>query len=537
MSLLLGVVAFGCGRNGHADESLGLDTEALSEAWVSARETGPSALKHHAQDPLIKSLYQERSWRFLLFDPPILTRQGRAVLDICENGVFDGFDHDPTVDTVLLLWAQAESLRVLATESDASDPRQLYRMSIDRLAEAELALIRAWQHWAKNMGIKPDSLTGLTRLFFTDPDSATRAVIPDVRDYRVIRATVCMYTYMPDWSGPDFSLEKGEKLQMGDRGPEVASVQKRLAAEGFYTGEITGVYDSATVMAVKSFQRFHYLDEDGVVGPATLRNMKVSRKTLIKRMKRSLVYWRTTPLLKTIAKTKGTDRWVFRVNIPEFTLHVYKGGQEIQRNKVCVGSARSDTNYTPTVRDTVEFIVINPKWNVPDRIFEEELLEDIYETGDVFEFMQKKRFDVAYDKRKDKMWLVREPGNANALGRVKFLFPNRYNIYLHDTPTKGPFSRKIRAVSHGCIRLQGAIDLAKTILVQSEGWTEAQFQRAMDSTVVVNGRKVHKDIWVKLRHKIPIFVDYVLTGVDPDLDRAVFLPDIYKGYEGKRRTY
>ncbi len=110
---------------------------------------------------------------------------------------------------------------------------------------------------------------------------------------------------------------------------------------------------------------------------------------------------------------------------------------------------------------------------------------------------------------------------------MKFLFPNKYNIYLHDTPIKSTFALKTRTVSHGCIRLDGAIQLAIDVLTQNEGWTEKGFYEAFNKTEKEDGKTVYKETWVPLRHKIPIFIDYILVMAEPGAERATFLQDIY----------
>ena len=515
-----------CGLNQGAKGEAPCPPGAVSTAWAEVQKSSTGILKDAvAGDTLLSSLYEKRAWEWLLFSPPFLNDYGRVVLTILQNRAFDGFGPDPRVDSVLVAIARADSMRLAGCKfSDQREMVPLYQGCMQELARAEILLVRAWADWARDMGGDSEAI----QRFFTDPVSASVGLEPPLGEYRVLRSTLAAYALLPDWKPLSFSLERGQKILPGDTGSRVAEVQDRLRAEGFYRGPTTGIYDSATVEAVKTFQKWHYLDEDGVIGWGTVREMNVSRKELMARLGDGLAYWRTTPVTGSVKK----GGWVFRINIPEFILYVYKDGNLLQRNKVAVGAADRDTNFTPTLRDTVEFIVINPKWNVPDRIFEEEILEEIYKTGDAFEYIEKKKLKVA--SKKDKIWLVRDPGEGNALGRVKFLFPNRYNIYLHDTPIKSTFGLKTRTVSHGCIRLDGAIQLAIDILTQNEGWTEKGFYAALGKTGKEDGKTVYKETWVPLKHKIPIFVDYVLVTAEPGAGRATFLADIYN--KSKKRV-
>lgn len=519
-------VFLSCGLNqGPKNDKLCLPG-AASAALAEAEKSSKNGLREAVgNDPVLSALYEKRAWEPLLFSSHYMNDYGRLVLTIIENRVFDGFMPDPRADSALVAIARADSLRLSVCKlTDQRDMIPIYQRCLSELARAEVFLVRAWKDWAEEMGGDTESIYQL----FADPLAASLNIEPRCEDYRIIRSTISVYMLLPDWKPLSFSLDRGQKIMPGDTGARVKEVQERLRAEGFYAGPITGIYDSATTEAIKTFQKWHYLEEDGVIGWGTVRAMNVSRKELIARLGDGLAYWRKTPVTGAV-KTGG---WVFRINIPEFYLYVYKEGVLLQKNKVAVGATDRDTNFTPTLRDTIEFIVINPKWNVPDRIFEEEILEEIYKTGDALGYIEKKKMNVASNK-KGKIWLVRDPGEGNALGRVKFMFPNRHNIYLHDTPVKSTFALKTRTVSHGCIRLDGAIQLAIDVLTQNEGWTEKGFYAALGKTGKENGKTVHKETWVPLRQRIPIFIDYVLVTVDPGAGRATFLQDIYNK-SGKR---
>lgn len=512
-------VFLACGVKQDTNREPSIPVATLSIAWSEAERSSADIMKDALRgDTLLSSLYEKRAWKPLLFSSPYLNDHGRLVLIMLENRFFDGMAPDPRVDSALVAMARAESLRLNAVKlTDQRDIVPHYRECLQEISRAEVLLVRAWRDWAREMG----GDTGAIIRFFDDPLAASMGLEPPLGEYRTLRSTLAAYTRLPDWKPLSFTLARGQKILPGDTGTRIAEIQERLRAEGFYAGPITSVYDSATVEAVKRFQKWHYLEEDGVIGWGTVKAMNVPRGELIARLREALAYWRTTPLTASVQR----GGWVFWINIPEFYLYVYKDGKLLQKNKVAVGATDRDTNFTPTLRDTIEFIVINPKWNVPDRIFEEEILEEIYESGDALEYIEKKKLNVL--SKKGKMWLVRDPGEGNALGRVKFLFPNRYNIYLHDTPIKSTFALRTRTVSHGCIRLDGAIQLAIDVLTQNEGWTEKGFYAALDKTGKEGGKTVHKETWVPLRHRIPIFIDYVLATAETGAERAMFLQDIY----------
>lgn len=203
------------------------------------------------------------------------------------------------------------------------------------------------------------------------------------------------------------------------------------------------------------------------------------------------------------------------VNIPEFRLHVYEGGRIRWSMDVVVGA---EATSTVVFSDSLSRIVFSPTWSVPASIVRNEILPAM-------------RRDPGYLARKGMRRtggsdalprIVQEPGPGNALGRVKFLFPNTYSIYLHDTPSKGGFSRENRALSHGCVRLGDPRRLAAYLLRGDTAWTDARIDAAMD-------RKT--ELSVPIRPRVPVFIGYFTAWVDQD-GRLNFRDDIY-GHDAK----
>jgi murein L,D-transpeptidase YcbB/YkuD len=193
------------------------------------------------------------------------------------------------------------------------------------------------------------------------------------------------------------------------------------------------------------------------------------------------------------------------VNIPDYTLFAYKQDSTGFSCKVVVGK---ETNKTAIFRGDMKYVVFNPYWNVPESIIKKEILPEIKKNSRYLE-----EHEMEWNGGK----IRQKPGAQNALGKVKFLFPNVFNIYLHDTPAKTLFSKEKRTFSHGCIRVAEPRKLAVFLLEDEPGWTEEAIDRNME---------YGKERYVTLKKPIPVYVVYFTAFVD-DLGRLNFRKDIY----------
>ena len=213
-----------------------------------------------------------------------------------------------------------------------------------------------------------------------------------------------------------------------------------------------------------------------------------------------------------------------RINIPQFEATFYKEGKAVRTHRIVVGSnaisVDEQTGYKGYFNRTRLFsrqmvtVVLNPTWRVPPRIKEQELDPKLMEDPD---FYETNNYDVViHDDGSEHV--IQLAGANNALGEVKFLFPNEWSIYMHDTPKKRLFKRQIRAFSHGCMRLHEALDLARWVLVENEGWTNERFDKVL---------KKRKTYGVPLKNKIALTIDYSPVAIHEN-GRAMFFSDIYK---------
>ena len=315
-------------------------------------------------------------------------------------------------------------------------------------------------------------------------------------------------------------IPKGPILKPGQQHETVALLRQRLDVpvpvrnnQPVYSSD---VYDSALEKAVKSFQADKGLRADGVVGPGTLRalNGKTAKpRNRTKQILANMERWRWLP--------HDLGDFHVAVNVPEYKVRVKKNGKTVLTERVVVGKLRYQT---PVFSAPMNHIVFQPYWNVPNSIKREELLPGLRRGGGgLFNFSGRPRIlkmyglHVKYNGREinpstvnwnrvdiTKYHFYQKPGGLNVLGDVKFMFPNKHDVYLHDTQEKFYFAREQRTYSHGCVRVQNPRRLAETLLGHDKGWSKAAVARAY-----AGGSNRH----VALNNKIPVHLTYFTVWV------------------------
>lgn len=296
-------------------------------------------------------------------------------------------------------------------------------------------------------------------------DEALERMAPQEPSYKALQKELQRYKTLERQGGWQ-SIQVEEKLEIGAEGKAVGLLRKRLFATGdlprkYVRGD---QYDSTLMQAVVRFQQRHGLDEDGTVGESTLEALNTLVENRIAQIKANLERYRWLP-------SKFED-FLIRVNIPGFSLEVVRNGEVIQTHKVIVGKKY---RQTPVFTSTMKYLVFNPTWTVPPGILANDVIPGVRRSTS---YLKKKGLNV-YDtdgrvinpdtvnwnsKRIYRYTYQQGPGDDNALGRVKFIFPNPYLVYIHDTPSKYLFARAERAFSSGCMRVENPMELAKYLL-------------------------------------------------------------------------
>jgi len=387
--------------------------------------------------------------------------------------------------------------------------------------------------------------------------------------YKKLQAAFPFFTDLENLSWKKiFPLDK--KLKIGERTIQLKPVIERLALLGFVdTSEIVqksfDTFDSVIVKAVAKFQSANGLIADGTIGIATIDKLNRTPKEYVEKIKLSLERFRWT-------NYTDSSRYLL-VNIPDFYLHAMENKIEKFTIKICTGRKRP-ANYdarlkiyektlnwknkpddweTPQLYGRVNYLILNPTWTVPTSIIREEIYrksikDSMYLRKEKFKvLLQGKEVDLAevnlrkYAPNKIPYIFVQDPGAGNALGRLKFMFANKFDIYLHDTPTRAPFSTVNRAVSHGCVRVEKPLLLADYILNNNSKW-DPDFVRIevglppVDKTKVLEFRDLRTELrrnfsfgkttQVNLDRSIPLFVDYFTAWIGED-GMPNFRDDVY----------
>jgi L,D-transpeptidase YcbB len=358
------------------------------------------------------------------------------------------------------------------------------------------------------------------------PPAALATVRPGHADYAALRGALARYRGWAD-AGGWHPLPPGPALREGDTDVRVTLLRERLRMEhGSSRRDTSAYFDASLAGAVRAFQRRHALEDDGIVGPRTAAALDAPVEARLRQIELSLERLRWLP-------ADLGPRHV-RVFIPGFELHLSEAGRDVLHTRIVGG--RPDWP-TPIFSATMTEVVLSPYWNVPPNIAAQEILPQV-------------RRDPGYLARNDMRVLSgwgsrprmvdpyridwrrvsaasfpyrfrQEPGPRNPLGGVKFIFPNQYHVYLHDTPARELFARPVRAFSHGCMRVERPLDLAEHLL-RELGWPRERIMAAIAA---------RRELAVPLREPVPVHVLYRTAWIGAD-GGVEFRDDLY-GHDGR----
>ncbi|UWR97678.1 L,D-transpeptidase family protein [Phaeobacter inhibens] len=310
-----------------------------------------------------------------------------------------------------------------------------------------------------------------------------------------------------------------KKLESGDSGPAVIALRNRLIAMGYLPRSAARRYDGALERAVQAFQSDHGLTADGVAGGGTLAEIN---KPVSARLKSVLVAMERE---RWLTPERGTRHVL--VNQTDFTAKIIDNGEVTFVTRSVIGKDNADRR-SPEFSDEMEHMVINPSWYVPRSIVTKEYLPKLRNNPNAVGHIEitdsrgrkvnRATADFSkYTARTFPFAMRQPPSRKNALGLVKFMFPNKYNIYLHDTPQKSLFQREVRAFSHGCIRLAQPFEFAYALLARQTENPKDFFHRILNSG---------KETKVVLDQKVPVHIIYRTAFVTPK-GQPEYRRDIY----------
>ncbi len=326
---------------------------------------------------------------------------------------------------------------------------------------------------------------------------------PVNQQYRQLRQQLLRYYTIEKEGGWPTVAGSQKVYRQGDSAAAVRLLKQRLQIVGdYHSGDTSAVFTAALKSALQATQQRFGLKPDGIAGPATLRALNKPVTERIEQMLVNMERMRWMP-------AHGEGRRLV-ANIPEYKLHVYEGDEEVFDMRIVVGKA---ANKTVVFNDQLKYIVFSPYWNVPASIVRNEILPAMQRNPGYLD-----RKNMEQTGTRNGLPVIRQkPGGSNSLGRVKFLFPNSYAIYFHDTPAKSLFGQNRRAFSHGCIRLQEPKKLAAYLLQDQPSWTHSRITDAMYAGT---------EKWVNLSEPVPVAITYFTAWADA-AGNVQFREDIY----------
>jgi murein L,D-transpeptidase YcbB/YkuD len=480
------------------------------------------------------SFYRQRDFAAAWTSRQALGEQGRRLLIILQAAQQEGLrPEEYHVKTIALL---AEQLSIFHGQGISVEPLQLARLDIlltdaylryagdvtGGRVEADKVYPKEWRNPPRNGNLVASLQSSL------ESDLAVKALqdmLPDDPEYRRLRDYLTTYRQLAAEGGWP-QLPEGPLLKVGQKDWRVPWLQQRL----IQTGDLKAFdrpaewgFDQPTADALARFQTRHDLKVDGRLGPETLAALNLSVEERIRQIEINLERWRWLP--------RDFGQRYLAVNIADFSLEVVEKGETVLAMPVVVGT---DYRRTPVFSAKLRYLDFAPYWNVPYTILKEDKLPLIKKN---LNFIASHHYEIV--TQRDRLiqsiepetvdWegvtvetfpgmLRQKPGPWNALGQVKFMFPNKFHVYLHDTPSRHLFDRKRRSYSSGCIRVERPFDLALYLLQDQEGWDAQRIEEAMAADETLR---------VLLDDPLPVHILYRTAWVDGE-GELQFRTDIYE---------
>jgi L,D-transpeptidase YcbB len=486
---------------------------------------------HHLQ--LVEQFYQDRDYRLAWFRQDKLVPQADKLMQALDNAHREGLDpKDYQVKDLRKMYEEFGAMRA------SSADRALKQQEID------FALTASYFNFASDMYkgvVNPHSAASIAWQVKQNRiklNKALEAILDEKENspyyefevrhegYRKLRDALAAYRKIQEQGGWP-RVEGTGIVRLNDTAEVVLEVRKRLLPEQQANAQDTTflVYDKQLKDAVTDFQQRHGLLVDGILGPQTYGALNVTVDDRIDQLILNMERWRWLPQ---DLSPKGNSYVL--VNIPGFKVYVMENGREVMRMRSVVGKIM---HATPIFSHQIQYLEFSPYWNIPNSIVERDIkpnlqrdinwlerqnMEMVNTFGPNARKIPLSRVDWNTMTRDNFEYRIRQrPGPNNSMGKVKFMFPNEYAIYLHDTPADHLFSEADRDFSNGCVRLEKPADLATYLLRDKPGWDRARVIRAMNA---------NKEQRVDLPESVPVYLVYFTAWVDNE-GTVQFRDDLY----------
>jgi murein L,D-transpeptidase YcbB/YkuD len=376
----------------------------------------------------------------------------------------------------------------------------------------------SWKMQRKNTELRID-LKLEDALAGNDVDNELNMLAPKYRSYWMMKEELAFFLRLNEQFWPeilsDTAIKPGESNQL------IPEIRKRLIKLRYPLSDSSSVlFNEELVQQLKMFQEDWGLNSDGVIGKSTLEDLNNLPYKLISQLKVNMERYRWLPL-------QVTEKYII-VNIANFKLDFIAGADTLISMRVIVGK---EPRITPVFNDRLSYIVFSPTWTVPGTILKDDVIPELLKGP---EYLEKRNMillrhdgsELAYNdidwstisKTNFPYRVLQNPGPGNSLGRVKFMFPNTYNVYIHDTPSKGSFATDNRDISSGCVRVEKPFDLAVLLLSDTPEWSPAN---------ILNAMQQDKEQTVRLKIPVDVILIYLTAWTD-GRDRIQFRKDIYQ---------
>lgn len=404
---------------------------------------------------------------------------------------------------------------------------QSYRKLANHLFKGKLDPKKLYSDW--DLSKKEPTLSDSLTFAIKNNKIATsfKYLKPQDFMYKKIKLSLAILDLYPDERFRKISID--EKIELNDTVSQVVEIKKRLKYwKDYYRRDsiITAIYDNYTFEAIKRFQKRHGLKPDGVIGNGTINALNFSKEDRKKQIIANLERWKWFP-------EKFSDEYLI-INLPDYSLHYVIKNDTIAKHTLVVGTK---SRKTPILTSKISNLVFNPTWTVPPTIIKEDLTPSATRNLSYFTRNNMTIYDTTGKKIAPEEWkpelsksyrYVQAPSYNNSLGLLKFNFPNRHSVYLHDTNHRDYFAREYKALSSGCVRVENPLDLGNEILAHEiDNWKKS----TIDTLIKRKNTKI-----ISIKHNIGVYLLYWTNWSENN--KLIFREDIYsldkKLYEALR---
>jgi len=314
-------------------------------------------------------------------------------------------------------------------------------------------------------------------------DYAVNEIKPNHLVYKKLQYALQLINQYPDKTFSKLTIE--DKIVLNDTNAIISEIKNRLIywKDLKKQDTITSIYDRNTQAAVKRFQTRHGLAPDGVIGKGTISALNFNKQRRKEQIIANMERWRWYP--------RDFENEYLLINIPDYSLQLVRGKDTVRSHRIIVGKIKRNT---PILSSKLSYVVFNPTWTLPPTILKEDVIPAATKDRSYFTSKNMTIYQGStivnpeeWNPAKAKSYrYVQKPGAFNSLGLVKIMFPNRFSVYLHDTNSRGYFSRENRSLSSGCVRVQDPFVLTEYLLDDPEKWTQETIKEVIDSEKTVN---------------------------------------------------